>query len=342
MWDKLSNKREAGLMSLHDTDEHSDRLNDSARFDDSYGLQTSRSSSNLKSVRIGGQTEIQDTLISYNIQNLDSKLQESDKNEEIIKNLLDIRSDIITEALSLQSKLEKLDRQILLVAESLRSSQRVVSNESENEHHSSTDSTGKKFYSTKSSSQSEKLNFHDSSISLLNSYDISMLSAEFQKSGVEVGAPKESSRKNSKSSDDGKGNRKVLVKQKQENYQSPNLSENVRLKQQVCPTMESCHDDAEKFSRNRKNGSRNSGLPIPAGFQLKCHLSKPDCPDNNAGIHPANQKKPKDSFRKGPLLSELTNDSLDSPTPVNSTVETSFSFIDMDEKPVIPSNLPEF
>ena len=352
MWDKLANRREPGSSANHDTDEHSDRLNDSTRLDDSCGIMSSRSTNNLKSVRIGGQTEIQDTLVSYNIQNLDSKLQESDKNEDIIKNLLDIRADIIAEALSFQTKLEKLDQQILSVAESLRSNQRLAPNENENEHHSQNrnDTNDRKYYAINNSNQSETINFNDSSVSLLNSYDISMLSAEFQKSRTEV-PPKETSRNNSKSSDDGKSisARKVLVKQKQEEMQSPNLSENARLKQTVCPTLENYHEEPGKLSRGRKNGSRNSALPLSMDFQLTDHLSEKDYQNSKTGNSCEDKLKNNSHANSSenlarclPFPGHLSNESLDSPTPAYSTVETSFSFIDMDEKPVVPSNLPEF
>ncbi|XP_063720434.1 potassium voltage-gated channel subfamily H member 5-like isoform X3 [Symsagittifera roscoffensis] len=315
MWDKIANKRESSL----DTDDEK-----SATLTKSGNAGKVASSSGQKTVRIGGEEEISAEIITYNPRNLQEKLKSFGECDPLVKSLLDIRSDMIMEALSMQTKLKKLDDQIMQVADNIRSAKRQLR-------------------VNLNLGQSQKPNETITAQATVESApdgDEVLLSRDSIVPNEVLNQSKSSNLSQDSSSSERKSAKKVLVKQKVET-ESPKVPRASDQNDQVENGDETWHGTG---SNRPPEPMKPVQLSIPQDTLSGSsqHETEDQFEDRKFGdvIFTPSELRPATESGENP--SRVNEPRTDSPSNLFSIEETSFSFIDVEEKPVTLSKIPEF
>ena len=315
MWDKIANKRESSL----DTDDEK-----SATLTKSGNAGKVAASSGPKTVRIGGEEEISAEIITYNPRNLQEKLKSFGECDPLVKSLLDIRSDMIMEALSMQTKLKKLDDQIMQVADNIRSAKRQLR-------------------VNLNLGQSQKPNETITAQATVESAPVGdevLLSRDSIVPSEVLNQSKSSNLSQDSSSSERKSAKKVLVKQKVET-ESPKVPRASDQNDQVENGDETWHGTG---SNRPPEPMKPVQLSIPQDTLSGSsqHETEDQFEDRKFGdvIFTPSELRPATESGENP--SRVNEPRTDSPSNLFSIEETSFSFIDVEEKPVTLSKIPEF
>ena len=335
MWDKLANRKDNNSF---DNEDEQKQLPDSM-LPELEGIPKQPHPA-PKSVRIGGEEEISSEIITYNPHKLQEKLKSFGDNDPVVKSLLDIRADMIMEALSMQTKLKKLDDQILEVAQNLRIAKQQFQTNSENNatqqaKNKNNPGTGQK------TTQATVETAADPEYSIVDSqtHQNQLLERDLDNNSS-TGGSEESSSSGRKTP------RKVLVKQKVET-ESPKVARSADSLERVVTDPDSATPHGSDSAR-RLEPKKRVQLSIPQDtLSGSSQHETEDRFDDHRKIEdvttPAvsrqGTEKNNDNDTNG---TKNEQNGSNSPSNLFAIEETSFSFIDVDEKPVTLSNIPEF